>query len=224
MKLAHRHVRLLPGRQWGDASVTVVTNGVLLNAGFLGSPREAVHALPFQWAIHVRARYPDVGRDMPAIAFRLGPSPVSVRPAFEQGTRPCDRDYIAFLLVEAEGLLEHRVRLVRSADNAEDLRQIHQRLCMGGEEVALLHEGDRFAGQPLRRFGFASAREDFRLHGPADRSALNVDRAYCLACLPGEFLGLVVPALSVDGLCEPGGERREAALCPDSPEHPVSRP
>jgi hypothetical protein len=72
------------------------------------------------------------------------------------------RDDIALLLVEADSLLEDRGRLVRSAHNAEDLRQIHQRLCVGGEEVALLYEGDRVARQPLGRFGFVSAREDFR--------------------------------------------------------------
>jgi hypothetical protein len=54
------------------------------------------------------------------------------------------------LLIETNGLFEAPGRILESPGQSEDLRQIHERLCVDGEEVARFYERDRLASQRLR--------------------------------------------------------------------------
>jgi hypothetical protein len=68
----------------------------------------------------------------------------------KQRTRPRGIHDAAPLLIETNGLFEAPGRVLESPGQSEDLRQIHERLCVDGEEVARFYERDRLASQRLR--------------------------------------------------------------------------
>src|SRR5439155_26267574 len=106
----------------------------------------------------------------------------------------------SFALEELNGFFNDRHRFLRATSHPQDLRQVHQRVPVPEQVIALSPDRNRLARQRLGPRGVSAPSEELRAHGPPVR-LLGATGTRLLAD-PDKPLRFVVPSLRVQRLRE----------------------